>query len=370
MREFQDLFERNISPEILQRFELGSTYVYSPHGKTMMLDGGIGCIRLRPKQLPVGQVWFMGATSEPIAHQGIPVALPDDLYQEAIEKIVVEGAVRCTLTGQLRHVPSNFDPLYRGLVGIPQLYVLVDQLEPSTPTSAAWFMADGAVLVEAKSGGRPPEGTWDMADGIYAAFVSFFPRMPNAVSVAARWLADIYVGEVLDGRVLTDFDEQIRRFDGTTFSLEQVMGGRVSEVDAERLLVRCGASQHQVQQFIQRIETVNGDISSINVSGSSNVVAGDRSAASGPGGAAAISGSTNSAEGATVNVGHSPAVISLTKRARSSRWVKIFGAIALIATAAATTLVALKITDIGIAGYALAAIAVVVGAVPLFRGES
>lgn len=369
LREFHNIFGRNISPEILNRFKAESTYVYSPHGKTMMLDGGIGCIRLKSNQLSTGRVWFMGAASTPMAHQGIPIALPDNLYGKFIDRIATDGSICCTLTGQLHHVPPDFDPLYRDLVDIPQVYVLVDQLKPSTHAANTFFVADGAVMVEAKSGGRPPEGAWDMADGIYAAFISFFPCMPNAVSIAAKWLADVYVGEVVRGRVLTDFDEQVRRFDGTMFSLEQVMGGRVSRIDAERLLgSRCAASPHEVQQFIQRIETVNGDVRNLSITGSGNAVAGDGSAAAGSGGAAAVGASAAAAQGATAKVEHSSALAELAKRARASRWAKTFGAIALIATGAATALLALNVTDVGIAGYILAVIAVAVGVIPLFSG--
>ena len=74
------------------------------------------------------------------------------------------------------------------------------------------FLSTGAVMIEAESAGRPPDGTWDLADGIYAAYVSFFPGMPDAIRTAAEWLGEIYVHELLDGRVLTDFDEQVRRF--------------------------------------------------------------------------------------------------------------------------------------------------------------
>lgn len=298
----------------------------------------------------------MGASSEPFAHQGLPVAVPDDLYKMIIEQIAAEGSARCTLTGRLCHVPSDFDPLYRDLVGVPQLYLLVDQLERSAPVPGVWFTADGAVMVEAGPGHRPPEGEWDLADGIYAAFVSFFPGMPDAVNIAARWLAEIYVGDVLCGRVLTDFDEQVKRFHNTAFSLEQVMGGRISRVDAERLLVRTGASEHDSRRFIQKIDTVNGDITNINISGSGNVVATGNSAAAGPGGAAATRGS-------------STAFAGMVDRAKSSRWVKVSGVIALLATAAATALVVLSITDIAIAGYALAVIAVGVAVIPLFRSE-
>jgi hypothetical protein len=227
-------------------------------------------------------------------------------------------------------------------------------------------MTDAAVMVEAKAGGRPPEGEWNLDDGIYAAFVSFYPRIPNAISLAARWLAEVYVAEVLDGRVLTDFDEQVRRFDDTIFSLEQVMGGRVSTTDARRLLGRLDIPPHQINQFIQRIETVNGDIRNQSISGSGNIVAGDGGAAAGTGGAAAVGASAAAAQGSTAKVRNSFPIGVLRERAKASRWAQTFGVLALIATVTATILVTLSVTDLGIAGYILAVIAVVVGVIPLF----
>ncbi len=331
LRQFENRFGRVVSSEVLERIQFESTFVYDPYGKTFMLDGGVGCIRLKCKEIPAaGRVWFMGASSTPVAHEGVPVALPNGLYEEIIDYIAANGSLQCTITGRLAQIPIDFDPLYRDLVGIPQLYVLAERLEPLRPASGTPFLSTGAVMIETESGGKPPEGTWDLVGGIYAAYVSFSPGRPNTIRMAAEWLEDIYVHELLDGRVLTDFDEQVRRFAGTTFGLEEVMGGRISTVDTNRLLRRCGASQPETDQFIHKIEIVNGD--TWNIGGNAQVV---------------------------VNRG-------FVQRAKESRWPKFFGAIALAATVAATILLILNVADIAIAGYIVAVIAIVIGVIPLY----
>lgn len=55
------------------------------------------------------------------------------------------------------------------------------------------------------------------------------------------------------------------------------------------------------------------------------------------------------------------------ERAKSSTWVKIFGFITLAAAVTATVLLITKVTDIGIAGYAVALISLFVAIIPLFR---
>jgi TIR domain-containing protein len=267
LAQFERIFGRRVSPELIGRLRPDSTYVYDPYGKSLLLDGGVGCIRLKPKQAPAGPVWFMGASSTPVAHEGIPVALPDNLYSEFIEQVVFRGSLRCTMTGRIMFIPPDFDPLYRDLVGIPQVYLLVDALESPRIETDVRFVANGAVMIEAQSTGHRPHGSWDLTDGIYAAFVSFNPSGPAAIQDAAEWLAETYVGELLAGRVITDFDEQVRHFSGTTFSLDQVMRGRVSVEAAERALSRCAPSPQIEQLFIERIKTVNIDARNMNVVG-------------------------------------------------------------------------------------------------------
>lgn len=232
-------------------------YVYDPHGKTEMLEGGIGSVRLKPKELPGGLTWFMGASSTPVAHEGIPVALPDALFAEYIDRISTEGAIRCSLTGRLRFLPRDFDPLFRDLVGVPQVYVMVEHVEASRARRVDHFLASGAVIVETGSDGPPPRYFDAPAQGICAAYVSFLPSHRESIDLAAEWLADTYVRELLAGRVITDFDEQVRRFPGASFSLNRVMGGAIAMSEAENLLERCAAPGEITQLFIGRVETLN-----------------------------------------------------------------------------------------------------------------
>ena len=371
LEQVQREFERSIPPEIIERFRRDVMFVYDPYGKAMMLDGGIGCIRLKRKRILEGDVWFMGASSYPVAHQGIPVALPDRLYSKFIDQLAAEGSLHCTLTGRLTHIPAELDPLYRNLVGIPQLYVSVEQLKVSRRARNAMFMADGAVMIEAEENFDPPAHQWGPT-GTYTAFVSFYPGIPNTVNIAAEWLEEVYVGELLRGRVITDFDEQVRRFSGTIFGLEQVMNGQIPAADAKRLLNEHGTDRLVIKQFNLRINTVNGDIRNVNITGDGNVVgdgnivATDGSAAAAPGGAAAVGTSAAAALGATATVKHSSESAGFVERAKTSRLAKASGVTALIAIVAATVLLGLGVTDIGISGYAVAVIAVIVGIIPLF----
>jgi hypothetical protein len=369
LRAFEHVLQRSVSRELIGRLRPESTYVYDPYGKSMMLNGGVGCVRFKPKQLPEGQVWFMGASSTPVAHQGIPVALPDSLYSEFVQQVAEESYLRCTLTGRLTYIPTDLDPLYRDLVGIPQVYLRVDAIQASGTHTEVAFLADGAVTVLAPPVDRPPTGSWDLANGIYAAFVSFDPGKSNSIQDATQWLEEVYAGELLNGRVISDFDERTRRFIGTIFSLEQVMYGNIPMDASEEVLQRCFPSPHVLLQFTQRIETVNGDVRNIisdrSVIGDRNIVATEGSAIAGPGGAAATHGSAAAVRGGTAAAGQSSANRGFVERAKKSLRFKLAGLIALLATIAATALLVSGATDVGIAGYIVAVISVIVGIIPL-----
>src|SRR5260370_1696049 len=55
--------------------------VYDPYGKQSMLDGGIGNIRLNPIIVSAQEWMLMSASGNECSHQGVPVALPLDLYK-------------------------------------------------------------------------------------------------------------------------------------------------------------------------------------------------------------------------------------------------------------------------------------------------
>ena len=85
-----------------------------------------------------------------------------------------------------------------------------------------------------------------------------------------------------------------------------------------------------------------------------------------------ISGNTrnidNHAHGNMHSIIHFAAMAKLAEKVRSSTWVKISGLIALIAVVTATVLLMTGVTDIGVAGYAVALISLLAAIIPLFSG--
>jgi hypothetical protein len=47
---------------------------------------------------------------------------------------------------------------------------------------------------------------------LWATYFTFFPGVEGSLQLRRDWLRDIYVGERYQGRVISDFDEQVPRF--------------------------------------------------------------------------------------------------------------------------------------------------------------
>jgi hypothetical protein len=105
--------------------------VYDLYGKIRMLEGGLGCIRLLPKQTECGTLWFMSASSTQSAHEGVPIAMSDSDYNKCIGYITQHGVMPCSITGRLRFLPKPLLSLYGDYVDVPGLYLLVEDLEPA-----------------------------------------------------------------------------------------------------------------------------------------------------------------------------------------------------------------------------------------------
>jgi len=106
-----------------------------------------------------------------------------------------------------------------------------------------------------------------------------------------------------------------------------------------------------------------------NIVGDGNTVAREGAAIAGAGGAAATGQSAAATEGAAAAAGGSSANVGLVEQAKSSLVVKLAGLIAILATAAATGLLISGATDLGVAGYIVAVIAIIVGVIPLFSNK-
>jgi len=197
--------------------------VYDLYGKTAMLEGGIGSLRLGRRVTPDGALWFMSASSSPHADRGVPLAVTDQDYAAVIGSIVDDGAVLCTVTGMLTSLPDSLLSLYSGYAGVPRLYLRVTQITRAPrrdqPPQGA-LRANAAVLFTAQE-------RWGEVN---ATYIDFIPGSTGNLSQRLDWL-NYYVRNLHDGTILTDFDEQMTRFPDAVFSLDKIASGTLDRTE-------------------------------------------------------------------------------------------------------------------------------------------
>jgi hypothetical protein len=229
----------------IDRRSLAGTKVYTSAGKGGMIAGGIGSVRLKPRAIDVGEVWFMSASSTMVAHEGFPLAVPSAIYNQHADELTQSGAVQCTLTGELRFVESTLRRLYGR--GVPQLYLLVHSLSREPTQQPGQLRVSIPVSFQSHD-----------AD-VHVAYANFRPGEPGSLKRATEWLAETYVGRIYNGRVVTDFDEQIRWFEDADFSLEKVMSGRLGAEQARSSAERLQLGQHMANIIVQHVQ-LNGTL--------------------------------------------------------------------------------------------------------------
>jgi len=225
------------------------TKVFAPQGKQSMLEGGIGCVRLRPIVIGDEVFQLMSATSSDEAHRGIPVAVGEADYLKVNERIGVDGVVLCDLQGRLVGVPPELVELFGNSPGCPRLYLRVDDLRicenlppPERPqvSVAVSFTSD-----------------YQRRNGIYASYVTFTPGDNPTFDRALTWLNDVYVEEGYQGKIITDFDQSRSWFDGAALSLGAVMRRSRSELDQRILeLMHARGMVDQLFDALEREEMV------------------------------------------------------------------------------------------------------------------
>jgi hypothetical protein len=236
--------------------------VYDAAGKTSMVQGGIGCLRLTMRDVGGQQIKFLGATSSGIVHRSFVVALTDDQYASVADVIAKHGGVRCTIAGTVRYwAPEQKLDLFM-TADVPRVYVGVDDLHHGTlaPTELPRLDVTPAITFE--------------ADGqSYFAYSHFHPADSGHVAHAVDWMSD-YVTERYHGRVVTDFDELVTRFADTTAPLRTLMN---PDIPVEK--IAASFARYVSKQSLIVINTNFGEV----VMGDKYDITGSQVGAVGPG---------------------------------------------------------------------------------------
>lgn len=257
--------------------------LYNPHGKRSMLDGGIGNIRLKPQRVDGKEYFFVSASSNGVAHEGFPVAVPQDLYSQYLKRIIEMGALQSSLIGRLKFVPTDLAPIYRGYRHVPQLYLMVEEIRPAThePMGTDFGSSSLATVTVAASF----EGEFENQKGIFASFVTFFPGEKGSFERAVNWMENEYIGKMYKGKVITDFDQQESHFPDAVFALDKVMTRTLSKQELEgiRRVVRDPSRfiehQRQVTLIVNEGEVYMSGSSKYNISGGNQGAVGDNAQA-------------------------------------------------------------------------------------------
>jgi len=233
-----ELLKKTYSAE--DHIEPDFTWIFNPQGKISMINGGIGSIRMTHKFIEGEKMWLMSASSTTSAHEGFPLAVPDKLYNQIIDRVMNEGCTPCNLIGKLRYIPRDFDRLYYQYTGVPQLYLSVNEIEQIN--SITDIIRDFRVSVPVTF-----ESEYEGYSSIYASYVTFFPGIRGSMERRLDWLENTYVKGKYNGRIVTDFDEGERHFKHAIFSLDRVMNNTLSK--------------KQISEVFKTVNNYYGDVS-------------------------------------------------------------------------------------------------------------
>ena len=215
----------------------------------------------------------MSASSTPVAHEGVPVALRSNDYDRCIQYITQYGVMSCSLAGKLKFLPKPLLSLYGDYTDVPGLYLSVEEVNPAR-SSIELSLGPPSVSVAVTFGLDRTQ--------VSAAYVTFIPGNYDSIDKALAWL-DRYV-QRHDGTIVTDFDEQTRRYPGAAFSLKKVCDGGLSRSEimpfttpwyyrSNPVVETLMANQERLRGHRVHIDTVNltGDL--FNNIGSGAVIA-------------------------------------------------------------------------------------------------
>jgi hypothetical protein len=246
--------------------------VFDPYGKSEMVKGGVGCLRLGQKQIANDNLHFLCATSSGITHKGLIVGLRRDLYERLIEDMERYGAVSCNIFGQVRYWScEDMLPTYTPR-HIPRMYLYAEKIVPLRRAESNTLDVTAAVLFR---------GNVDGEEGTFFVYSHFDPgnrhSLDRTIDQCVDWMEKIYVRGLYDGRILTDFDEIAPRFDDVSFPVRALMNPRT---DRRAMVNMCSelylhCSRHdgeKIENLVEQIISERTMTMNITITGDGNVV--------------------------------------------------------------------------------------------------
>jgi len=212
---------------------------YEPTGKgCMIMDGGIGSVRFKPIPIEGNECWLCTATSDGYCHTGVPLAVPDTL----LEQIGYRYYHHFNIAGQVKFLPKFLEEDFYHMERLPQIYVLVDKIEPSQPKRSKYkpVMISPMVFFTVGSGLEVTSS--------HVTYVTCQSDSMSELDEACDWITQ-YVNRYGD-KIITNFDQQRPAFRDVPFSLQNVMDGKLDKQWVDKL---CSLESRSVIKAFEKI---------------------------------------------------------------------------------------------------------------------
>jgi len=200
---------------------------YLPMGKQSMVMGGVGSVRLSSFETKFGFKYLLGATSNGVCHEGIPVIVNQKTYNRVIDSIKETGSCNCIIEGTIQILPVKKSLIQHDL-SIPKICIYADRIR--LPFKQSSNIPDiTAYLCYSPLNGYEEselEKKW--------TFCSFYPdKQDEDLKSSVDWMLN-YIDRhsINDGNniILSEFDEHKKHFENPIeFPLNQIMKGQIDE---------------------------------------------------------------------------------------------------------------------------------------------
>ncbi len=195
--------------------------IYDPHGKASMIEGGLGSVRFQNVKIEGDDCWLCTASDDGYCHTGVPLAIPDRLLQHHR----VDMGDRFAIVGRLWFLPPFLSERFGHLLGIPQLYLYVDRLDRTTPSTGDQFISPMVFFTSRTASGELQSSV---------TYVNCLSKSPKEIDAAAEWLK--WYTNRYHGEIKTNFDQQRPIFENAPFSLQKVMTGRADLAELQSII--------------------------------------------------------------------------------------------------------------------------------------
>jgi hypothetical protein len=188
---------------------------YNPNCKGQMIHGGLGSVRLNKTD----GLSLYGATTSGNINASIPIVISSNISNSLQRFTKNNPNIEVDLKGTIKRIPFTYEHLRHE--HIPKLCLYVNSI-----LNVQKYKSDFSLEATAWTIYSNPKATGEKKFGY--TYASFNPIDESSIIKATDWIQN-YISEYTKGKglAITDYDEQISRFNTAVLPLKDVMQGNI-----------------------------------------------------------------------------------------------------------------------------------------------